>query len=192
MQTVKSRASHCPSESSISALTSGVLHYHRNVTGFPPAPVITQTNSAQSSGTAPGYSRQRELLSLSITTASLKAWISTLNSSKTSLPPTLLFVTHKCFMTKCGRSASALPVHSNTPSVVVSAAHKVNASPTKGNAGTHKAHTYPDIQTPSRPPHGDMVIQKFFLILFMTWTVIQKKKKHTVHNNHLSCTADHQ
>ena len=108
------------------------------MSGFPPALVITQTNSAQISGTAPGYPRERQLLSLSITTASLKAWISALNSSKTPFPPTLFFVTHVCFTTKCGRSASALPVHLNAPPAVVSAAHKINASSTKGNADTTK------------------------------------------------------
>lgn len=120
----------------------------------------------------------------------LQAW--NMNPSKTPFPPTLLFVTQICFTTECGRSASALPVHLNAPPVVVSAAYKTNASSTKGNTGTHEVHTYSDIQTPSRLPHGDMIIQKFFLILFMTWMVIQKKKKHPVHNNHLSSTAHHQ
>ena len=180
---------HWPSESSISALTSGVHHYCRSVTSFPPALVATQTNSAQVSGTAPGYPRERELLSLSITTASLKAWISASNSSKTPFPPTLLFVTHIWFTAKCGRSASALPAHLNAPPAVLSAPHKVKAPSTMGNAD---AHTYPDIQTPSRLPHGDVIIQEFFLILFMTWAVIQKRKTHPVQTNHLSSTADRQ
>lgn len=130
---------------------------------FPSCTATTQTNSAQISGTAPGYPRKREPLSLSIRAGSLKARVSALNSCKTPLPPIPLFVTHICFTTKCGRSALALPGYLSAPPVVLPATHSVNLSSAKHNAGTHEAHTHPDIQTPSTLLHSSTIIQKFSL-----------------------------
>lgn len=97
---------HWPGESPTSACTSGLHHQHGNVTGVPPALPVTQDhNSAQISGTAPGYPGEREFLSLSITPASPKVLI----------PPKHHFHPHYCLwltfalLPSVGRSMHHLP-----------------------------------------------------------------------------------
>lgn len=78
---------------------------------FPSAPVLTHSNYAHITAELHVAIHEKVLLSLSTTTASLKAWISARNASRTPFPPTLLLLTHIRFTTECGRSASDWPIH---------------------------------------------------------------------------------
>lgn len=53
----------------------------------------------------------------------------------------------------------------------------------------HRAHIYPDTRSPTGH-HTATCSAKNFLILIMSWTVIHKKTKYPVCNNHLPLTAD--
>lgn len=93
----------------ISAPFPGVHHCHRNRIGFPPALLITQANSAWTAALPLG-SQGKESLYPSALQLAAWAWVSAFSSHRTPFPPILPFVNDIFFTTKCGRSASALPV----------------------------------------------------------------------------------